>query len=183
MVIPPRSTCGGPGARTQLLALCCSLSWSTIHRLDPMNFPPRAQRAERERLHRLIERLANWDNSSDLALFEEARAEILRSSGGRLPAILDPFAGGGTIPLEAQRLGLEATASDLNPVAVLINKALLDIPWEFRGKAPAYPELAVSEIRTWQGLEGLAADVRAYGEWIGRQARTHRAHVSQGQTA
>src|SRR5690606_28518484 len=82
---------------------------------------------ERQRLFRLIERMVDWDNLGDEALFDEVRAEIMRSTDGNPPAILDPFAGGGTIPLEAQRLGLEAHASDLNPVAVLINKALIEI--------------------------------------------------------
>lgn len=86
-----------------------------------------AQRAERERLHNIIERLVVWENTRDQGLLAEAHAEILKSTGGHPPPIIDPFAGGGTIPLEAQRLGLEAHASDLNPVAVLITKALVEI--------------------------------------------------------
>lgn len=128
------------------------------------------QRAERERLHRLMERLAVWDNSKDKSLIEQARAEILRSTAGRLPKVLDPFAGGGTIPLEAQRLGLEAHASDLNPVAVLINKALIDIPPRFRGRLPVHPDLQSALIRP-SGAEGLVADVRAYGQWMSDQAQ------------
>ena len=81
-----------------------------------------------------------------------------------------PFAGGGTIPLEAQRLGLEAHASDSNPVAVLINKALIEIPPRFRGQPPVFPASPTSEIRRWPGAEGLAADVRAYGEWMRDEA-------------
>ena len=84
--------------------------------------------AERERLHEIIRKLVVWENINDEALYREARDKILKSTGGNPPPILDPFAGGGTIPLEAQRLGLEAHASDLNPVAVLINKALIEIP-------------------------------------------------------
>lgn len=129
------------------------------------------QRAERERLHDLIERLANWDNSSNAALFEEATNEIRKSSDGQLPTILDPFAGGGTIPLEAQRLGLEAVASDLNPVAVLINKALLELPVDFRGADPVFPGLAGSQIRNWTGYDGLMADIRAYGDWMRDRAQ------------
>ena len=94
------------------------------------------QRKERDRLHELIERLVVWENVRDERLLAEAHAEILRSTGNNPPPILDPFAGGGTIPLEAQRLGLEAHASDLNPVAVLINKALIEIPPKFRDQPP-----------------------------------------------
>lgn len=96
------------------------------------------------------------------------------------------FAGGGTIPLEAQRLGLKAHASDLNPVAVLINKALLGIPPKFRNKPPISPGLAASEIRNWEGAEGLAADVRSYGKWMRDEAKKRighlypKAHLSDG---
>lgn len=100
----------------------------------PEEFPTvEEQDAERARLHALMERLVVWENSNDEELFREAREEIRKSNGGELPAVLDPFAGGGSIPLEAQRLGLEAHASDLNPLAVLINKALIEIPPEVRG--------------------------------------------------
>ena len=133
----------------------------------PDEFPTEElQRAERERLHGIIERLVVWENLRDETLLAEAHAEILKSTGGNPPSILDPFAGGGTIPLEAQRLGLEAHASDLNPVAVLINKALIEIPPKFRDQPPVFPGVADSEIRHWKGSEGLAADVRAYGQWM-----------------
>jgi putative DNA methylase len=138
----------------------------------PDEFPTEAaQHAERERLHKLIERLVVWENVRDEKLLAEAHAEILKSTGGNPPPILDPFAGGGTIPLEAQRLGLEAHASDLNPVAVLINKALIEIPPKFAGQAPVFPGLASSKIGGWPGASGLAADVRAYGEWMGDDAK------------
>lgn len=138
----------------------------------PDEFPTdELQRKERDRLHDLIERLVVWENSGDEKLLAEARSEILKSTHGDPPAILDPFAGGGAIPLEAERLGLEAHASDLNPVAVLINKALIEIPPKFRGHPPVYPGLAGSEIRVWQGVEGLAADVRAYGTWMRDEAK------------
>jgi len=143
------------------------------------------QRAERERLHALIERLVVWENIRDEKLFAQAHAEILKSTDGNPPAILDPFAGGGTIPLEAQRLGLDARASDLNPVAVLINKALIEFPPAFRDQPPVFPGLASEQIRTWKGAEGLAADVRAYGTWVRDQAKS-RLHSSypdaQGKT-
>ncbi|MEA2493965.1 MAG: putative methylase, partial [Thermoleophilaceae bacterium] len=133
----------------------------------PDSFPTEdAQRVERERLHGIIERLVVWENTSDTELLAEAHAEILASTGGNPPAILDPFAGGGTIPLEAQRLGLEAHASDLNPVAVLINKALIEIPPKFAAQSPVFPGLVGGRIGDWEGTAGLAADVRAYGGWI-----------------
>lgn len=150
---------------------------------DPGRFPTvEDQRVERERLHAMIERLVSWDNARDPRLLAEARAEIRRSSGGSIPVIFDPFAGGGSIPLEAQRLGLEAQASDLNPVAVLINKALIEIPAAFKDQAPIYPDLAGSQIRDWKGAEGLAADVRAYGAWIREQAlaRLGEVYPSEG---
>ncbi|MQP33473.1 DUF1156 domain-containing protein [Rhodococcus erythropolis] len=144
----------------------------------PEEFPTEElQREERERLHKLIERLVVWENVRDKKLFAEARAEILKSTNGNPPPILDPFAGGGTIPLEAQRLGLESHASDLNPVAVLINKALIDIPSKFRDQPPVFPGLAQSEIRDWKGAEGLAADVRAYGQWMRDEANQRIGHI------
>lgn len=144
----------------------------------PEEFPTEElQRKERDRLHKLIERLVVWENTRDEKLLAEAHAEILKSTGGNPPPILDPFAGGGTIPLEAQRLGLEAHASDLNPVAVLINKALIEIPPKFRDQPPVFPGLADSEIRSWNGAEGLAADVRAYGEWMRDEAEKRIGHL------
>jgi putative DNA methylase len=137
----------------------------------PAEFPTEElQRKERDRLHQLIERLVVWENVRDDKLLAEAHAEILKSTGGNPPPILDPFAGGGTIPLEAQRLGLEVYASDINPVAVLINKALIEIPPKFADQPPVFPGLADSEFRNWKGAEGLAADVRAYGAWMRGQA-------------
>lgn len=144
----------------------------------PDEFPTEElQRKERERLHNLIERLVVWENVRDEKLLAEAHAEILKSTNGNPPPILDPFAGGGTIPLEAQRLGLEAHASDLNPVAVLINKALIEIPPKFRDQSPAFPGLADSQIRQWRGAEGLAADVRAYGAWMRDEAEKRIGHL------
>lgn len=138
----------------------------------PEEFPTdEAQAVERARLHGIIERMAAWGSIHDPKIFEEARQEILKSTGGNPPAILDPFAGGGTIPLEAQRLGLQAFASDLNPVPVLINKALTEIPPAFHGRPPVYPGAADGEIRDWTGTEGLASDVLAYGTWVQQEAR------------
>src|SRR6516165_4414716 len=121
---------------------------------NPEEFPTEElQRKERDRLHRLIERLVVWENGRNEKLLAEARAEILKSTDGNPPPILDPFCGGGTISLEAQRLGLETYASDLNPVAVLITKGLIEIPSKFRDKPPVFPGLAESQIRTWEGAQ------------------------------
>jgi putative DNA methylase len=144
----------------------------------PDEFPTEdLQRKERERLHNLIERLVKWENVRDQKLLAEAHSEILKSTDGNPPPIIDPFAGGGTIPLEAQRLGLKAHASDLNPVAVLINKALIEIPPKFRDQPPIFPGLAASEIRQWKGAQGLAADVRAYGAWMRDEAEKRIGHL------
>jgi putative DNA methylase len=144
---------------------------------NPDRFPTKeAQHDERERLHGIIERLVPWENVHNEQLLAEAKMEILKSTGGNPPPILDPFAGGGTIPLEAQRLGLEAHASDLNPVAVLINKALIEIPPKFAGLPPVFPGRADPQMGSWQGAAGLAADVRAYGGWIREEAEKRIGH-------
>ncbi|WP_232333693.1 DUF1156 domain-containing protein [Agromyces laixinhei] len=132
--------------------------------------------AERERLFDLITRMVDWDNLGDEELFDQVRAEILLSTDGKPPAILDPFAGGGTIPLEAQRLGLEAHASDLNPVAVLINKALIEIPPKFADRPPMFPD-ASGQRNSWPKATGLAEDVRRYGEWMRDEAERHIGHL------
>lgn len=131
---------------------------------------------ERERLFGLITGMVNWDNLGDEALFDSVRAEILRSTNGNPPAILDPFAGGGTIPLETQRLGLEVHASDLNPVAVLINKALIEIPPMFAERDPVFPHAAATR-NAWPKATGLAEDVRRYGEWMRDEARRRIGHL------
>lgn len=137
----------------------------------PERFPTEAeQEAERERLHKLIEDLVVWENTRNEKLLTAAREEIRRSCDGEPPPVLDPFAGGATIPLEAQRLGLKAQASDLNPVAVLINKALIEIPPKFADRPPVFPGLAGTELASWRGAAGLAADVRAYSEWMRDEA-------------
>ena len=100
----------------------------------------------------------------------------MKSTGGNPPPILDPFAGGGSIPLEAQRLGLEAHASDLNPVAVLINKALIEIPPKWAGHAPVFPGAAAEQM-SWPGATGLAEDVRRYGKWMRDEAEKRIGHL------
>ena len=135
----------------------------------PEQFPTEAdQDKERQRLFRLIEKLVLWENSNNRAVLDEAHAEILKSTGGNPPPIYDPFCGGGSIPLEAQRLGLEAHASDLNPVAVLITKALIEIPPKFAGQPPVNPaaKTKMSGQGMWTGARGLADDVRYYGQWM-----------------
>ncbi|WP_255450209.1 DUF1156 domain-containing protein [Skermania sp. ID1734] len=132
---------------------------------------------ERKRLHELMERLVVWENASDEELLRQAHQKILESTGGNPPAILDPFAGGGSIPLEAQRLGLEAHASDLNPVAVLINKALIEIPPKFAGRKPVFPGAAEAQINTWPRATGLAEDVRRYGQWMRDEAEKRIGHL------
>lgn len=144
----------------------------------PDEFPTEeAQKAERERLHDIIRRLVVWENINDENLLAEAHAEILKSTDGNPPAILDPFAGGGTIPLEAQRLGLEAHASDLNPVSVLINKALIEIPPKFAGQEPVFPGAADERMRDWPRATGLAEDVRRYGAWMRERAQERIGHL------
>lgn len=149
----------------------------------PEEFPTvQEQDAERARLHELMERLVKWENSNDAELFSQAREEIRKSNGGELPAVLDPFAGGGSIPLEAQRLGLEAHASDLNPLAVLIDKALIEMPPKFFSRPPVYPG-AAEERTEWVRAEGLAADVREYGRWIRDEAERRIGHLYPKVTA
>lgn len=143
----------------------------------PEEFPTvEEQDAERARLHALIEKLVVWENSNDESLLRRARDEIRKSNNGELPPVLDPFAGGGAIPLEAQRLGLEAHASDLNPLAVLINKALIEIPPKFAGRPPVFPGAA--ETRNgWSRAEGLAEDLRLYGGWVRDEAERRIGHL------
>jgi putative DNA methylase len=144
----------------------------------PEEFPTlEAQDAERKRLFDLIERLVVWENAGDERLLAEAHAEILKSTDGNPPPILDPFAGGGSIPLEAQRLGLDAHASDLNPVAVLINKALIEIPPRYAGQAPVFPGAAEGTVQHWPRATGLAEDVRRYGQWMRNEAEKRIGHL------
>jgi putative DNA methylase len=145
----------------------------------PDEFPTEeAQEQERDRLFRLMEALVQWENSNNQEVLAQARAEILKSTGGNPPPVLDPFAGGGSIPLEAQRLGLEAHASDLNPVAVLINKALIEIPPKFANRPPVNPEASHSLMgRDWHGAQGLADDIRYYGKWMRDEAERRIGHL------
>ena len=151
---------------------------------DPSSHPElfpteKEQEAERQRLHALLARLVKWENSNDDAVLNEARAEIRKYMGEEPLTFLDPFAGGGAIPLEAQRLGLEAHAHDLNPVAVMINKAMIEIPPRFAGQSPVNPDARANlgSDRSWSGAKGLAEDVRYYGEWMKQEAFRRIGHL------
>ena len=164
------------------LAACRAVLFASLLD-DPSAHPDRfptedAQAAERKRLFGIIERLVPWENSNDAAALAEAREAIAKSCDGDPPAVLDPFAGGGSIPLEAQRLGLEAHASDLNPVAVLINKAQIEVPPRFTARPPVHPhQEGAAELRRWSGASGLAADVRHYGRWMREEAERRIGHL------
>jgi putative DNA methylase len=158
---------------------------------------------ERKRLFKIIEDLVLWENTTDEVVLEAARAEIRRSwrevcdlnkdhpqaaelfDPKKLPALHDPFAGGGSIPLEAQRLGLDAYASDLNPVAVLINRAMIEIPPKFAARPPVClsatkengEKMGLGFERPWQRAAGLAKDVRFYGAWMHEEARKRIGHL------
>lgn len=160
---------------------------------------------ERERLFKIIEDLVQWENTNNEEVLGRARAEIWRSwretcelnkshpqaaelfNPDRLPGFHDPFAGGGALPLEAQRLGLESYASDLNPVAVTINKAMIEIPPRFAGRSPVGPEGAAEKgskkaatkdaFEDWSGARGLAEDVRRYGAWMREKAEQRIGHL------
>ena len=134
------------------------------------------QETERKRLFGILERLVKWENSNDPVVLGEARAEIDRCFPEGPPPILDPFAGGGAIPLEAQRLGLKALAGDLNPVAVLINKAMIEIPPRFAGLPPVHPDVDKT-LTTWERAQGLAADVEVYGRWMRDEAERRIGHL------
>lgn len=160
---------------------------------------------ERERLFKIIEDLVQWENTNNEEVLERARVEIRRSwrevcelnkhhpqaadlfDPEKLPAFHDPFAGGGALPLEAQRLGLESYATDLNPVAVMINKAMIEVPPRFAGGAPVGPipesdkqdkkRATRSAFEDWSGARGLAEDIRRYGAWIRAEAEKRIGHL------
>lgn len=165
------------------LATARAVIWSSLvddPSSHPEQFPTQEdQQRERERLFAILTKLVKWENSNDEAVLAEAKAEIMKSTDGNPPALLDPFAGGGAIPLEAQRLGLEAHAHDLNPVAVMINKAMIEIPPKFAGRAPVNPSVraTMGADGNWKGASGLAEDVRYYGEWMKQEAYKRIGHL------
>ncbi len=169
---------------------------------DPSGYPEifkteEEQDVERQRLFRIIEELVKWENTTNEIVLQYARDEIWKSwrhtcteninhpradelfDTNKLPSFHDPFAGGGTLPLEAQRLGLESYASDLNPVAVLINKAMIEIPPKFADNLPVNPDEEKNRDlagREWNGTQGLADDVRYYGQWVRDEAEKRIGH-------
>jgi len=164
------------------LAAARAVIWASLVD-DPSSHPElfpteEEQHKERERLFAILEDLVIWENSNNQDVLEAAKKEILKYNQGKFPTLLDPFAGGGAIPLEAQRLGLKAIAHDLNPVAVMINKAMIEIPPRFAGKAPVNPDARASLLNTdWVGSHGLAEDVRYYGEWMKQKAYEKIGHL------
>lgn len=164
------------------LAAARAVIWASLVD-DPSSHPEKfpteeEQNAERQRLFKILEDLVVWENSNDEQVLEAAKAEIMKSTGGNPPELLDPFAGGGAIPLEAQRLGLKAHAHDLNPVAVMINKAMIEIPPRFSGMAPVNPDARTSKMsQAWSRAQGLAEDVRYYGEWMKQEAFQRIGHL------
>jgi putative DNA methylase len=176
-----------------------SWKWELEH---PGEIPPNnikaSWAASRNRLFAIIKDLVKWENTTNEGVLHKARAEIRKSwretcdlnkdhpqaaelfDPERLPAFHDPFAGGGALPLEAQRLGLESYASDLNPIAVLINKAMIELPPKFADRPPVNPEArSGSDLvgRQWKGAQGLAEDVRFYGQWMYDRARERVGHL------
>ncbi len=151
---------------------------------DPSSHPERfpteeAQAAERERLFGIIRRMLQKQLHKHPEVYAEARAEMLRYCDGKLPPVLDPFAGGGSIPLEAARLGFEAYAGEINPVCVLLNRCNLEIVPRWADHPPVNPEdrRKIGGTRGWRGAAGLAADVRYYGRVILERARKKIGHL------
>ena len=147
---------------------------------DPSSHPdefPTAEAVdeERKRLFKIIEDLVVWENSTNEGVLDRARAEIRKSCGKDLPPVYDPFSGGGSIPMEAQRLGLHAYGSDLNPVAVMIGKAMIEIPPKFKDRTPVHP--GGKERNHYRNADGLAEDVKHYGEWISERAFERIGHL------
>ncbi len=127
-------------------------------------------------MFKILERLVVWENSNNPDVLAEAKVEIERCFEGEPPTVLDPFAGGGSIPLEAQRLGLKVVAGDLNPVAVLLNKAMVEIPPRFAKQPPVHPD-ARNKMTTWDRGQGLADDIKAYGTWMKDEAKRKIGHL------
>lgn len=138
-----------------------------------------AQNAERERLFDIIRRMMGKKLHEHAEVYAEARAEMLKHCAGKLPAVFDPFAGGGSIPLEANRLGLQVQAGDLNPVAVLLNKCNLELAPRWSGRSPINPNDRgrIGGTAAWRGTHGLAADVRYYGQLVRDRARQAIGHL------
>ncbi len=169
-----------PNANPKFVAACEGLPG------DGPNASKKDSDTPRMRLFDFIERLVTWEATTDEKIMGKARELIEIATDGNPPPLLDPFAGGGSIPLEAQRLGLEAHASDLNPVAVMINKAMIEIPPRFADMPPVNPRDRKNLFTgrgdpvgrpRWKGAAGLAADVRYYGEWMRERAFEKIGHL------
>ena len=150
------------------LAATRSVIWASLvddPSSHPELFPSEEEQAkERERLFKILEQLVVWENSDNDAVLEMAKAEIMKSTNGDLPILLDPFSGGGAIPLEGSRLGLNSIAHDLNPVPVLLNKSMLEMPGRFANITPVNPEVRQSNLNGgWKGASGISEDIRYYG--------------------
>jgi putative DNA methylase len=145
------------------------VSWDDI-KTDETGTSPIIEAAQKE-----IARCLAWENNHEPPTEPEAVRKYLQEYA---PPVYDPFCGGGSIPLEAQRLGIEAHGSDLNPVAVLITKALIEIPPKFKDKPPVNPEARkTKDINQWRGAQGLAEDVRYYGQWMRDEAEKRIGHL------
>ena len=204
---------GHAGPSPHAAPLFLLLWWTTLPNAKTNSQPNPTRNAERNRLHDIIKRLVIWQNSNDENLLAEARYEIAyaaaRNNGENLnifrakfkknpaavlnylrdhcPAVYDPFCGGGSIPLEAQRLGLRARASDLNPLPVLLNKAMIELPPKFHNQKPVNPDADPMGMFTgtgrkktripWKGTAGLAADIRYYGAWMREEAHKRIGHL------
>jgi putative DNA methylase len=173
------------------LAACRAVLFASLVD-DPSSHPDKfpteeAQEAERKRLFEIIEQLVKWENINNKDILDAAKTEILKSTNNNPPPVLDPFCGGGSIPLEAQRLGLEAHGSDLNPVAVLITKTLIEIPPKFADRPPVNPDSQstiipnqkskIKNLKFHYGAQGLAEDVRYYGQWMRDKAFKQIGHL------
>ena len=156
------------------LAATCAVLWASLvddPSSNPELFPTlESQAVERQRLFSILERLLPWSANNDERVIAEAHNEIVKSCQGELPKIVDPFSGGGAIPFESVRLGLPTFASDLNPVAVLIERAMLEIPFLFKNKPPVNHQSRETRLE-WHGAAGLYEDVLAYGRWMQERAK------------
>ena len=164
------------------LATARAVIWASLVD-DPSSHPElfpteEAQNHERTRLFEILEKLVVWENASNEDILKAAKAEILKYTD-QIPELLDPFSGGGAIPLEAQRLGLKAHAHDLNPVAVTINKTMIDIPARFSNITPVNPQAHnnFAADGSWDNIQGLIDDIRYYGEWIAQEAKAQVGHL------
>ena len=151
---------------------------------DPGSHPEKwpteeSQTGERDRLFEIVRKMMGNRMHEHPEIYAEAREEMLKHCGGKLPTVFDPFAGGGSIPLEANRLGFDAYAGDLNPVAVLLNKCNLELAPRWVGQAPINRDdrKQIGGSESWRGTTGLAADVRFYAKLVGERAKARSGHL------